>query len=110
MIDEFPAELRWPATSIGQRIGVEPSVRDAISAALGEWLDAPGGEVLAAYRGRDALRGREVSWEGAGIEPGSGRAAGVDERGNLVVERDRGERLSLGSGEVSLRLGPRNRD
>ena len=105
----FPEELRWPATSIGRGIGVD-SVCDAISAALGEWLDAPGGEVLAAYRERDALRDREVSWEGAGIEPGAGRAAGVDERGNLVVERDQGERLSLGSGEVSLRLGPRNRD
>jgi BirA family biotin operon repressor/biotin-[acetyl-CoA-carboxylase] ligase len=102
--DRFPDELRWPATSIGHDVTVE-SVRDAISDALGKWLEAPAGEVLAAYRERDGLRDREVSWEGAGVEPGSGRAAGVDERGNLIVEPDAGGRLSLGSGEVSLRLG-----
>ena len=101
--DEHPDELRWPAISVAHEIEVEP-VRDAVSAALGEWLGAPAAEVLDAYRGRDALRGREVSWEGAGIAPGSGRATGVDERGNLVVEPDAGERVSLGSGEVSLRL------
>jgi BirA family biotin operon repressor/biotin-[acetyl-CoA-carboxylase] ligase len=102
--DRFPDELRWPATSIGHDVTVE-SVRDAISDALGKWLEAPAGEVLAAYRERDGLRDREVSWEGAGVEPGSGRAAGVDERGNLIVEHEASGRLSLGSGEVSLRLG-----
>ena len=101
--DRFAEELRWSATSIGHGVGVEP-VCDAISAALGEWLDAPAGEVLAAYRERDGLHDREVSWEGAGIEPGTGRATGVDERGNLIVEPEAGGRLSLGSGEVSLRL------
>jgi BirA family biotin operon repressor/biotin-[acetyl-CoA-carboxylase] ligase len=101
--DGFPEELRWPATSIGHDVAVE-SVRDAISYALGTWPDAPADEILAAYRERDALRDREVSWEGAGTEPGAGRAAGVDERGNLIVEPEAGGRLSLGSGEVSLRL------
>lgn len=100
--DELPAGLRWPATSLGDGIPVD-RVREAVSAALGEWVEAPLGDVLGAYRERDVLHGREVSWEGAGVEPGCGRAAGIDDRGNLVVERPGAEPLRLGSGEVSLR-------
>lgn len=103
--DEFPADLRWPATSVGRGAPVA-AVREALSAALGRWVEAPEAETLAAFRDRDALRGREVSWEGAGIDAGSGTAAGVDERGNLVVELADGSRLALGSGEVSLRVAP----
>ncbi len=101
--DEFPGDLRWPATSIGTGATVA-AVREAISAALGRWVEAPEAETLAAFRDRDALRGREVSWEGAGIEAGSGTAAGVDERGNLIVELVGSEQVHLGSGEVSLRV------
>jgi BirA family biotin operon repressor/biotin-[acetyl-CoA-carboxylase] ligase len=102
--DEFPGDLRWPATSIGGGATVD-SVRDVVSEALGDWVEAPDDRVLAEFRRRDALAGREVGWEGAGLGPGSGRAVGIDERGNLLVETERGETLSLGSGEVSLRLG-----
>ena len=101
--DEFPDDLRWPATSVGHGATVGRRARRGLRRArpLGR-----GG------RGRGAggvppprrARGREVSWEGAGIEPGTGIAAGIDERGNLVVELAGGERLALGSGEVSLRL------
>ncbi len=101
--DEFPADLRWPATSIGDPVSVA-AVRDAISAALGDWVEAPAERTLAEFRRRDALAGRAVSWEGAGIDPGSGTAVGIDERGNLVVEIRSGERVALGSGEVSLHL------
>jgi len=100
--DEFPGHLRWPATSIGGA-GVG-EVRDLVSAALGRWVEAPDDLVLAEFRRRDALRGRDVSWEGAGVDPGSGIAASVDDRGNLLVDTATGERISLGSGEVSLRL------
>ncbi len=60
----------------------------------------------AAFDARDALRGREIAWEGAGGSgnQGEGVADGIDDRGNLVVVTDAGERLSLGAGEVSLRL------
>jgi len=102
--DEFPTDLRWPATSIGHGVTVR-AANEAVSASLGDWVDAPEDRTLAAFRERDALVGREVSWEGAGIEPGSGVAAGVDGRGNLAVELESGERRSLGSGEVTLRLG-----
>ena len=100
---EFPGDLRWPATSIGGGATVD-AVRDAVSAALGEWVEAADDRVLAEFRRRDALTGREVGWDGAGTDPGAGIAAGVDERGNLLVDTPGGERLALGSGEVSLRL------
>ena len=47
--------------------------RDAVSDALGRWVDAPAEEVLAEFRRRDALLGREIAWEGAGTAPASAR-------------------------------------
>jgi BirA family biotin operon repressor/biotin-[acetyl-CoA-carboxylase] ligase len=100
--DEFPDDLRWPATSIGH--GATPDgVRAAVDRALGYWVDADPARVLSAYRERDALDGRELTWA-SGESEGAGRAAGIDERGNLVVVREDGERLALGSGEVQLQL------
>jgi BirA family biotin operon repressor/biotin-[acetyl-CoA-carboxylase] ligase len=100
--DEFPDDLRWPATSVGSGAGPEQAL-PVLNAALGKWVSAGDEAVLGAFAGRDALRGREVSWEGGG-EPASGNgvAAGVDRRGNLVVEAG-DERVALGAGEVSLR-------
>ena len=116
--EDFPDDLRWPATSLGH--GITPD--DALTAlreTLGRWLEANPDEVVRAFAGRDALRGRQVSWEGAtgqtagaeGSQPSgspegrmAGTAAGVDQRGNLVVKLADGSRASLGSGEVSLRI------
>jgi BirA family biotin operon repressor/biotin-[acetyl-CoA-carboxylase] ligase len=107
--EEFPDDLRWPATSLGSGDGeiAVAGVCGALNVALGERVEEPQEETLAAFRERDALLGREIGWVGAGSEAGegSGTARGVDERGNLVVETEDGERLALGSGEVSLRLG-----
>jgi BirA family transcriptional regulator, biotin operon repressor / biotin---[acetyl-CoA-carboxylase] ligase len=100
---EFPADLRHPAVSIGHSVSVEEALA-ALSERLGDWGDAPPARILAAFAERDALRGRRIGWEGAGGEHGSGAgtAGGVDERGNLLVVTDAGERLSLGAGEVAL--------
>jgi BirA family biotin operon repressor/biotin-[acetyl-CoA-carboxylase] ligase len=103
--DQFPDDLRWPATSLGHGVTADQALA-ALREALGTWTAASPEDVAATFAERDALRGRQVSWEGAGgaSGSGSGRAAGIDERGNLVVESDAGERRTLGSGEVSLRL------
>ena len=105
--DEFPADLRWPATSLGHTVGADQALA-ALREALGVWTAAEPEQVTEAFVARDALRGREVSWEGAGDAGGSGlgRATGIDPRGNLVVETASGERVTLGAGEVSLRLDP----
>jgi BirA family transcriptional regulator, biotin operon repressor / biotin---[acetyl-CoA-carboxylase] ligase len=103
---ELPADLRWPATSIGHRATVDGAL-NALDDRLGEWVEAPRDRVLAAYAERDALRGREVAWEGGppGSEAGRGIADGIDESGNLVVELESGRRIALGAGEVQLSAG-----
>jgi BirA family biotin operon repressor/biotin-[acetyl-CoA-carboxylase] ligase len=103
--DEFPSDLRWPATSVGQGVGVF-EVQQALSEALAVRVEEEQDETLRAFRARDALVGRAIGWVGAGsdVDDGSGVARGIDERGNLIAETREGERLALGSGEVSLRL------
>jgi BirA family biotin operon repressor/biotin-[acetyl-CoA-carboxylase] ligase len=97
---EFPPELASIATSL-QLAGHETTteaVLAAVVAALDEWLESPPEQVLAAWRERDALRGRRVRWDGGARE---GVAAGVDESGALIVETDEGQ-VTLGAGEVHL--------
>ena len=69
----------------------------ALSEALGRWVEADSGTILAAWRERDTLLGREVSWE-----RGSGVAEGIDERGYLLVRLADGDRVALGAGDVHL--------
>jgi BirA family biotin operon repressor/biotin-[acetyl-CoA-carboxylase] ligase len=108
--DQFPPELRDTATSLalecGRPLGRVPSQRSAaptaqaaavLSRRLEVWLEADQAMVLAAWRERDALRGREVAWEG-----GSGVADGIDDRGYLVVVTASGARVTVGAGEVHL--------
>ena len=101
--DEFPADLRWPATSLGHGVGMDQALA-ALRESLAEWTAAEPDAVAAAFASRDALRDRRVSWEGAGGATGSGRAAGIDARGNLLVETATGDRITLGSGEITLHL------
>jgi BirA family transcriptional regulator, biotin operon repressor / biotin---[acetyl-CoA-carboxylase] ligase len=98
--EEFPPDLRWPAASVGHGVTVKAAL-GALNDALSARVESPAGDVLDSFRERDALAGREVSWEGAG--EGTGTARGIDERGNLMVETEPGERVTLGSGEVTLR-------
>ena len=76
---EFPEELRETATSLALE-GADLSVSEALAALLPQldrWLSAPASEVLAAWRGRDALIGSRVSW--AAVE-GPRRASPTAER------------------------------
>jgi BirA family transcriptional regulator, biotin operon repressor / biotin---[acetyl-CoA-carboxylase] ligase len=81
---EAPASLRDRASA-------------ALSAALDRWIDADTDRVLAEWRDRDALLGREVTWEN-----GTGVADGIDERGYLLVRLADGDRVALGAGDVHL--------
>jgi BirA family biotin operon repressor/biotin-[acetyl-CoA-carboxylase] ligase len=96
--EEFPPELRESAVSLfGGPTAVAERAADALSHRLARWIDADQGSILAAWRERDALRGREVAWEG-----GSGVADGIDDRGYLVVIAPDGTRVTVGAGEVHL--------
>jgi BirA family transcriptional regulator, biotin operon repressor / biotin---[acetyl-CoA-carboxylase] ligase len=107
-LDDLPADLRWPATSVGHGVRVEDAL-EALCERLGHWAQAQARAVLSEFEARDALRGRELRWERAGSEhpDGEGIAKGVDRAGNLLVETATGERLSLGAGEVDLRASGR---
>jgi BirA family biotin operon repressor/biotin-[acetyl-CoA-carboxylase] ligase len=70
-----------------------------LSRHLARWVVADRQETLTAWRSRDALRGREISWDG-----GSGVADGIEDSGDLVVVAAGGDRVVLGAGEVHLRL------
>jgi BirA family transcriptional regulator, biotin operon repressor / biotin---[acetyl-CoA-carboxylase] ligase len=97
---EFPPELRDTATSLGiAGPGVIDDARRALDRALGRWAAAEPKAVLAAWRARDALRGREVSWDG-----GAGVADGIEDSGDLLVVAAGGDRVVLGAGEIHLRL------
>ncbi len=101
--NEFPGDLRRPAVSVGHGVGVGDALA-AVCERLGPWVAMPAERVVAEFTKRDALAGRRISWVGAGgrAREGSGLAEGIDERGNLRIVADAGERLSLGAGEVQL--------
>lgn len=69
----------------------------SLSEALTNWVDADPTRVLSEWRKRDALLGREVTWEN-----GTGVAEGIDERGYLLVRLADGDRVALGAGDVHL--------
>lgn len=96
---EFPEELREVATSLAIVSGSDPGVETVLGVLLEHlalWLGERPARVLAAWAERDVLLGRDVRWNG-----GRGTAAGLDERGGLVVETESG-RVVLDAGEVHL--------
>jgi BirA family transcriptional regulator, biotin operon repressor / biotin---[acetyl-CoA-carboxylase] ligase len=96
-IDDLPPELRDTAGTLGlEPADLEPTL-ERLLAALERTLALDETALLEAYRARDALRGREVSWT-----TGRGRAGGIDGEGRLVVELPEGGRTALSAGEVHL--------
>jgi len=96
-IEELPADLRDTAGTLGlEPADVEPTLQRLL-AALERTLALGDAALLAAYRARDALDGRQVRWA-----TGHGRAAGIDGEGRLVVELPDGGRTALSAGEVHL--------
>ncbi len=116
--NEFPPDLRETAVSLfGSTEGCRGKSRRSLPAVapaglpptpfaavavlnrhLDRWVAADPQETLAAWRSRDALHGRKVSWDG-----GSGVADGIEDSGDLVVVAGE-SRVVLGAGEVHLRL------
>jgi BirA family biotin operon repressor/biotin-[acetyl-CoA-carboxylase] ligase len=102
--EAFPPELRERATSLGRAPADVEQTLATLLTALERWLDTPTDELLDAYRERDALAGRTVSWEG-----GSGVADGIADDGRLRVRTDDGGERLLDAGEVHLgALPPRS--
>jgi len=94
--EEFPEEVRDRATSVGHGATFREAI-EALNLSLGHRLDCPVDQTLDEFARRDGLLGRPVSWE-----LGSGTAAGIDERGNLLVDASNGDLVTLNAGEVHL--------
>ena len=98
--EEFPDEVRETATSVGHGATVTKAIA-VLNECLGRRIDAPVEETLKEFAGRDALKGRRVSWQ-----EGTGTATGIDREGNLLVESPVGCLSSLNAGEVHLDVAP----
>ncbi len=101
-VSGFPGELAGLATSLALESADDNRqstavVLAALLPALDRRLSDGSARLLEAWRERDALRGRRISWR-----DGEGTAAGVDDTGALLVETDAG-RVALQAGEVHLR-------
>lgn len=95
--EDLPPELAGRAAGLGLDPADVERVLVALLVALERRLAQDPGEILAAYRERDALLGREVRWQ-----TGRGVGAGVDDDGRLLVDRGDGGRVALDAGEVHL--------
>lgn len=97
--DEFPPDLRDTAVSLFGSSTEGRAATAALNRGLDRWVAAERDETLAAWRSRDALRDRAISWDG-----GTGVADGIEDSGDLVVVAAGGDRVVLGAGEVHLGL------
>lgn len=93
----LPADVRARAASLGRPPGDIEQMLGQLLAALERRLDESQETTLAAWRARDALRGRNVSWPS-----GHGRAEGIDGEGRLIVAPLEGGHTALNAGEVHL--------
>jgi BirA family transcriptional regulator, biotin operon repressor / biotin---[acetyl-CoA-carboxylase] ligase len=103
-LELMPAELRGSAATLGRDPAAIEPLLARVLAALQQWLTAPPGAALEAWRARDALQGRTIAW-GAPADSGvagHGTAVGIDEAGHLIVELAEGQRVTLQAGEVHL--------
>jgi BirA family transcriptional regulator, biotin operon repressor / biotin---[acetyl-CoA-carboxylase] ligase len=93
----LPPALRTIATTLG----CEPTDREQALALLlnriEHWLAATPEQAIDAYRKRDALAGREITWNG-----GRGTALGIADDGRLRVKSTSGDEHLLDAGEVHL--------
>jgi BirA family biotin operon repressor/biotin-[acetyl-CoA-carboxylase] ligase len=96
-LEQLPAEVRLGAATMGLPPSAIEATLERLLITLSAHLVEPVESVLAAWRAHDALRDREISWEG-----GQGRARGIDERGRLLVALADDSLVALDAGEVHL--------
>jgi len=112
--EDLPEELRETATSIAAAAGEPRDLEDQLAAllrSLDGWIGASQEAVLAAWRRRDAIIGRQVSWDGGegraddlgGVEGDGHQSEGADD---IVRADDRGDQgLAAGYLEGERRAG-----
>ena len=96
-LEQLPVELRGSAATLGRSPAeVEPVLAELLRA-LTSWLERSELDTLAAWRARDALRGRAIAWG-----KGRGRAQGIVGAWRIVVALAGGGLVTLDAGEVHL--------
>jgi BirA family biotin operon repressor/biotin-[acetyl-CoA-carboxylase] ligase len=118
VLDQLPPELRLdpagavaaggslPAATLGRSTrDIEPALTRLLTA-LERRLEEPVETTLRAWRARDALLGRAITWgtRGPAGWTGHGRAQGIDGLGRLVVALAGGGQTTLESGEVHIQV------
>lgn len=110
-VEQLPAELRGRAASLELEPSAIEPIFERLLQALVTRLAEPVDTMLDAWRARDALYGRGITWGGQGPqsqsehspnerERGHGRAAGIDDKGQLLVSHKDGTITALSAGEV----------
>jgi BirA family biotin operon repressor/biotin-[acetyl-CoA-carboxylase] ligase len=94
-LDQMPTDLQETATTLGLDRSIDALA--PLLERLDHWLGSSSEQTIEAWRARDALRGRRISWAA-----GSGIAEGIDASGNLIVACDDGTTETLAAGEVHL--------
>jgi BirA family biotin operon repressor/biotin-[acetyl-CoA-carboxylase] ligase len=97
----LPDDVRRRAGTLGRRPEEADAVLSELLGGLERRLDEPPAAALGALRERDALLGAAVRWA-----DGTGTAAGIDDRGRLVVRGADGRTDALDAGEVHLLAEP----
>lgn len=93
----LPPEVAARAATLGREPADVERALALLLRALERWLAADRAAVLAAFRDRDALRGRPVRWDG-----GSGVADGIDDDGRLRVRTGDGATELVDAGEIHI--------
>jgi BirA family biotin operon repressor/biotin-[acetyl-CoA-carboxylase] ligase len=96
-IHELPSELRGRAASLELPSSAIEPLTARLMTALEHRLADSTKDVLDAWRKRDALLDRHVSWS-----QGEGTAHGIDDSGRLIVALADGSTRKLDAGEVHL--------
>jgi len=103
-LEDLPAELQGSAATLGAGTDeIEPTLKRLLGA-LERRLAEPAEATLEAWRLRDALREREISWSAPGRDHAAehGLAQGIDGAGRLIVALGDGAHRALDAGEVHL--------
>jgi BirA family biotin operon repressor/biotin-[acetyl-CoA-carboxylase] ligase len=96
-VASLPSELHTTAATLDRPVEDVETILHELLRSLERWLARPTADVLARWRGRDALLGTVVEWSN-----GRGMAEGVSDDGELLVRTDDGIVVELDSGEVSV--------
>jgi BirA family transcriptional regulator, biotin operon repressor / biotin---[acetyl-CoA-carboxylase] ligase len=96
-VEDLPAEVRHSAGTLGLSPAQVEPLLERLLESLERALCRPTETILSEWSERDALHGRQVSFE-----RGSGSALGVDAQGRLIVQLSDGTREALDAGEVHL--------